>query len=213
MLLGLAGALGQDVRHRLLDQAAAARCGCRAGGRPSRRSCGSPRRADGGTACAVGDRDVLGQRPLAGPDGAGHDPGHPGITLQTGDVGRAVLADPDLGDETGHGREGDPRLSQRGEDLLDVAEEERVGTDHQHALPLEGEPVRVEQIGGPVQGHGRLAGARAALHDQHPSEWGPDDLVLLALDRGDDVGHPAGPGTVQRGPGGRPGRRWAGRRR
>ncbi len=148
---------------------------------------------------AVGDRDVLGQAPLARPYGARHHPGHPGVTLQTRDVGRAVLADPDLGDEAGHRREGDPGLAQRGEDLLDVAEEERVGTDHQHALPLEREPVGVEQIGGTVEGNGRLAGAGAALHDQHPAERGTDDLVLLALDRGDDVGHPAGPGTVEGG--------------
>ena len=86
-----------------------------------------------------------------------------------------------------------------GQDLLDVAEEERVGPDHQHALALEGEPVGVEEVGGPVEGDRRLARARAALDHQHPGQRGPDDLVLLALDGGDDVGHPAGAGPVEGG--------------
>jgi hypothetical protein len=43
-----------------------------------------------------------------------------------------------------------------------------------------------------VQGHGRLAGAGAALDDQHPGEAGADDPVLLALDGGHDVAHAAG---------------------
>ena len=148
---------------------------------------------------AVGDGDVVGQRALAGADGPGDDLGHAHVALQPGHVGRAVLPDPDLGDQPGHGRQGHPGLAQRREYLLDVAEEERVGPDHQHALALEREPVGVEEVGRPVEGHGRLAGARAALDHQDAGQRGPDDLVLLALDGRDDVGHPTGPGPVERG--------------
>ena len=44
-----------------------------------------------------------------------------------------------------------------------------------------------------MQGDGRLAGARAALHDEHLVDRRPDHDVLLGLDRGDDLAHRAGP--------------------
>ncbi len=43
-----------------------------------------------------------------------------------------------------------------------------------------------------MQRHDGLAGAGAALHDQQAGQLGADDLVLLALDGGDDVGEPSG---------------------
>ena len=43
-----------------------------------------------------------------------------------------------------------------------------------------------------MEGDDRLAGAGAALHDEHPGLRGPDDLVLLRLDGGDDVAQRAG---------------------
>ena len=43
----------------------------------------------------------------------------------------------------------------------------------------------------------RLAGPRSALDDQQAAQGGSDDLVLLALDGGDDVGHLAGARPVQ----------------
>jgi hypothetical protein len=49
-----------------------------------------------------------------------------------------------------------------------------------------------------VQGDRGLSGTRAALDDQNAGEGGPDDLVLLPLDRGDDVAHPAGAGPLER---------------
>ena len=126
------------------------------------------------------------------------------LAIRASPLSRATSAgplstDPDLGDQPRDGRQGHAGLAQRGQDLFDVAQEQRVGPDHQHALALEGEPVGVEQVGGPVQGHRRLAGARAALDHQHPGQRGPDDLVLLALDGGDDVGHPTRPGPVEGG--------------
>ena len=64
-----------------------------------------------------------------------------------------------------------PVSPERGQHLLDVAQEERVGADHQHSLALEREPVGVEEVGGAVQGHRRLARARTALDDQDAAQW------------------------------------------
>ena len=49
--------------------------------------------------------------------------------------------------------------------------------------------VRVEQVRDAVQRHHCLAGARATLDHQHPRVIEPDDLVLLGLNRRDDVAH------------------------
>ena len=73
----------------------------------------------------------------------------------------------DVGHEVGEHDLLDAGLAERRQHLLDVAQEHPVGADDQHALVLEREAVRVEQVGGAVQGHDRLAGARAALHDEH----------------------------------------------
>ncbi len=50
-----------------------------------------------------------------------------------------------------------------------------------------------------MQGDRGLAGAGAALDDQHPAVRGADDPVLLGLDGPHDVVHAAGPGGVERG--------------
>ena len=47
-----------------------------------------------------------------------------------------------------------------------------------------------------MQRHGGLAGPGAPLDEEQPGERGPDDLVLLALDGGDDVAHLAGTGPA-----------------
>ena len=57
----------------------------------------------------------------------------------------------------------------------------------------------VEQVRGAVQRDRGLAGAGAALHDEHAAGVGADDLVLLGLDGLDDVAHPAGPRGGHRG--------------
>ncbi len=49
----------------------------------------------------------------------------------------------------------------------------------------------------------RLAGAGAALHDEHAAEVGADHPVLLGLDRLDDVAHPPGAGGADGGEQGR----------
>ena len=50
-----------------------------------------------------------------------------------------------------------------------------------------------------MQRHGGLAGARPALDDQDAGQVGADHPVLLGLDGGDDVAHPAGPALPQGG--------------
>ena len=77
------------------------------------------------------------------------------------------------GDEVGEHRQLDAGLAERRQHLLDVAEEQPVGADHEHALALEREPVGVEEVGGAVQGHDGLAGAGAALHDEHAGQRRP----------------------------------------
>ena len=44
-----------------------------------------------------------------------------------------------------------------------------------------------------------MPGTRTAVHDEDAGEIGPDRLVLLDLDRGDDVAHPTGAGPVEAG--------------
>ena len=90
-----------------------------------------------------------------------------------------------------------PVSPERREHLLDVAQEERVGPDHQDALSLQREAVGVEQVGRPVQGHGGLPGTGPTLDHQDPRERGADDLILFALDRADDVAHVPGAGLAE----------------
>ena len=86
-----------------------------------------------------------------------------------------------------------------GQHLVDVAQERAARADEQDARALEQAAVRVQQVRGAVQGDGRLAGARTALHDERAAQLGADDRVLLALDRRDDVAHPAGAARGQPG--------------
>ena len=63
------------------------------------------------------------------------------------------------------------------------------GPDDEDAAGLVAAPVAVEQVGGPVEGDDRLAGAGAAGDLGDAAGTGPDRLVLVALDRRDDVAH------------------------
>ena len=148
---------------------------------------------------SVGEVDVVTEGTLAGPDGVGHHGGHPGLTLQAGHRRILLGADLDAVDDPGDGGQGDTALAERGQDVLDVPEEEGVRADHENALALQGEAVGIEEIGGPVECHRCLARARSALDHEDTGEGGPDDLVLLPLDRRDDVAHVAGPGPLQGG--------------
>ena len=98
---------------------------------------------------------------------------HPGVTFDAGGEWRLRLVgtgrERHIGHEVGQHHLLDARLAERGKHLLDVLEEDAVRPDHQDTLILEREPMRVEQIGGPVQRNDRLAGTRTTLHDQHAS--------------------------------------------
>ena len=148
---------------------------------------------------AEGDLDVATERALAGAHGPRQHLDHPHVALQLGHAGVVHAPDADLGHQSGDGREAHAGLAQRREDLFDVAQEQRVRPHDEHALALQGEAVRVEQVGGPVQRHGRLAGPRPSLDHEDPGQGGTDDLVLLALDGADDVAHVARPGLSQGG--------------
>lgn len=143
--------------------------------------------------CVVTATSSLGPAHAPG-DGRGDDRGHAGVALQR--CGLVVI-----GAHRAVGRAGEQtverglacrRLAERRQHLRDVAQEDRVGADHQDALDVEPAPVLVEQERGPVQADRRLAGARAALHDQAGVERGAYDDVLLRGDGGDDVAHLAG---------------------
>ncbi len=130
--------------------------------------------------------------------------GHPRIALEPRRRRRvvAVVAGTEelhAGDQIGEHDLGDPGLAERRQHPLDVAQEHPVRPDDEHPLVFEREPVGVEQIRGAVQGHDGLAGAGSTLHHQHPGLRRTDDLVLLALDGGDDVAEGARAAAFERG--------------
>ena len=131
----------------------------------------------------TGISGVAAERPLAGADG----PAARTFTIRTSplELGGGGLSTPRTrtsGTSPRRWTRLTPVSPEGGEHLLDVAQEERVGPDDEDALALEGEPVRVEKVGGPVQRDGGLAGPRSALDDEDPRPSGrADDLVLLAL--------------------------------
>jgi hypothetical protein len=153
---------------------------------------GAGRRVQAQPQAAHLDHDVgLGDL-LAVGDGGGQHLHHAGVALDRGHRQRLLAAGAHAREQPAHGRQQHVGLAQRRQHLLDVAQEGRVGPDHQHPAPGQTLAVGVEQVGGPVQGHGSLAGARPALDDQHAGKVGSDDAVLLGLDGGHDVLHPAG---------------------
>ena len=132
-------------------------------------------------------------------DGPAHEPGHARIAFQPGRCrafGGCGLRPPV---QPRSRRQLHPGLAQGRQDLVDVAQEGGIGTDHQYPLSFEGEAVGVQQVRGAVQGHRRLARAGPALHYEHPGQRRPDDLVLFGLDGGDDVAHTAGVRPAQGG--------------
>ena len=121
---------------------------------------------------------------------------HPGGERRVGRV-ESVAGPLHVGHQVGEDRLLDAGLAERRQHPLDVAQEHPVGADDEHALVLEREPVRVQQVGGAVERDDGLAGAGTTLHHQHTGLRRADDLVLLALDGGDDVAHAPGAVCVQ----------------
>ena len=79
--------------------------------------------------------------------------------------------------------------------MRDVLHEGRVRPDDEHAP--EPVAVRVEQERGAVQPDGRLARPGTALHDERRLGLARDQVVLVGLDRGDDVAHARVAGAVE----------------
>ncbi len=121
---------------------------------------------------------------------------HPGVALERGHV---VGVRATHGDRAHHVVEGavpHRELPEGGQHRGDVAEEGAVGADDEYPGAPQLLAVGVEQIGGPVQPHGGLARPRGALDAHAHGEIRPDDLVLLGLDRRDDVAHRPGAGPL-----------------
>ena len=189
---GTTGARGELVENELLDDLAAAVVALAATAGllddPARLIDGEAQPVD-----AEPDRDVLTQRALTIVDRLGQHLHHAKVALDG--RGRFVVEAIDAHtrpEQVAEHGDLDAGFAERRQHLLDVGEEEPVGTDDQHTLTLEREAMRVEEIGGTVQRNDRLAGAGAALHEQHARHRGTDDLVLLALDGGDDVAESTG---------------------
>ena len=147
---------------------------------------------------AVADDKIGSQWTLAIAQRALEEADHAGITLDPGSGARVVGTDTHLGHEVSQDRELDPGLTQGREHLFDIPEEQTIGADDQHTLTLEREAMRVEQIGRSMQGHDGLARPRTSLDHEHPGQRGADDLVLLALDGGDDVTEATGTRRLER---------------
>ncbi len=190
--------VGQPAHHELLQEPAAGVVG--SGTAPGRRhdpGRGFGREAEHGG--AEGHLGVPAQGTLAAAHRPDHQVGHPGLALQAGHSRLVLGPDLDAVDEPFDRRQRHPALPQRRQDVLDVAQEQGVGPDHQHPLAFQGETVRIEKVCRTVQGHRRLAGTGAALDDHDAQERRADDLVLLPLDGGHDVPHDPGPGPFERG--------------
>src|SRR5207247_10860438 len=114
---------------------------------------------------------------LAIPHGPVDQGDHTDLTLH----GRRarVVRSPGLyaGDQALGGAQHDAVLPERGQDLLDVAEEHAVGPDAEEALALERDAVGVEQIGGAVEGYRGRPGTARAPDDDAAARRGPDAPV------------------------------------
>ena len=83
----------------------------------------------------------------------------------------------------------DALLAEHRQHVRDVVHEHRVRPDDEDAAALELAAVGVEEPRRPVQADRRLAGAGAALDDEHALRLERDQAVLVGLDRRDDVAH------------------------
>jgi hypothetical protein len=148
---------------------------------------------------AEAEFESFAQAALPGQHGPFYDLRHAQVALHLRGSVPFPGVDAHVGAEVVDPVEIDTGLAQAGQNARDVSDEHAVRTDHEHTLSLEGEPVRVEEIGSTVQSDGRLAGAGTALYDEHARKFGPDDLILLRLDRGHDVAHMTRAGPTERG--------------
>ncbi len=142
--------------------------------------------------------DRVGQRlPVA--DVLREHAGHLRPPLDLGGLRGVRTGRPHAREQLADGREEHAGLAEAGQHLADVAEERRVGPDDEDGAAGQQLAVLVEQVRGPVQGDGGLAGAGSALDDHDAPVRGADDAVLVGLDGAHDVAHAAGAGGVEGG--------------
>ena len=123
---------------------------------------------------------------------------HTPVALDIGDLRRIHGGGDHAGNQIGDGTAHHTRLAKRRQYLIDVMQEGRARADDKHTGSGKRAAVRVQQVCGAMQCDGGLAGARAALHHYGTIERRTDDRVLLALNRGDDIGHLAGTTGTER---------------
>ena len=116
---------------------------------------------------AVREDDVLLQRSLAVGNRLVDDLGHLLQALHARSLARVDTAETAARHQISEDHLLDTRLAERRKNALDVTQEHAVRPDDEHALVLQRETVRVQQVGGAVQCNHRLAGAGSALHDEH----------------------------------------------
>ena len=120
------------------------------------------------------------------------------------DGGRRGLVDPLAGEpqhvprDTPDGLQRHRVLAEAGQHALDVVHEHVRRPHHQHAALLQAGTVGVEEVGGAVERHHRLARAGAAGDHGDALVRGADGLVLFGLDGGHDVAHGAAAGAAER---------------
>ena len=124
------------------------------------------------------------------------DGSHPGVALDAAACAVVATADRDRSGQLGDCRLADVDLAEGRQHVADVREEGAVGPDDQDATARDPFLVGVQQVGDAVQSDRGLAGTRGALDADGLADVGADDVVLLGLDRGDDVAHRAGPGPL-----------------
>ena len=133
-----------------------------------------------------------------GPDRPGEDVDHAEVALDRGRRRRVDLRHRHGWAEIRRRRQHDPVLTERRDDVLDVAQERRRRPDEEDRAGHAG-PLGVEQVRGPVERHCRLAGTGRPLYDRHPGARATDHDVLLGLDGRHHVLHATGPRGVERG--------------
>ena len=141
---------------------------------------------------AAGHDQGLGGRPDVGPHRPLQHRGQPRVALEDGHLRRVDAADrvsPATSSSTVVWRTStSPRA---GSTAPMWSRKARLGPTTSTPAPEQPVAERVEQPRRPVQADRGLAGPRRPLHAYRRRGIGADDLVLLRLDRGDDVAHRA----------------------
>ncbi len=103
-----------------------------------------------------------------------------------------------LGDEVTQGADLHAVLAEAGQDVVDVRQICLMRPDEQHAAPAAADArIGVEEVGRAVQGDHGLAGTGAAIDDERAPGAGADDGVLIGLDGGEHIPHPARPAAAE----------------